>query len=105
MLVIYLQGKQGSPRKAIIGEHPLVPVWGTSFSFSLLIGEHPLEDDIDFGEVGYRNAMILVWTVYDLVEVVLVALLLLVTICFGPHACDPFLPGKRSASLGGIVAI
>lgn len=47
-------------------------------SCCLLLGEHSSVGDAIFGEVGHPEAMILAWTVHDLIELVLVASFLLV---------------------------
>lgn len=69
------------------------------------IREHPSVDDAIFGEVGYRETMVLTWNVHDLTELDPVALLLLVasapTLVLVIFLCYPGRPdpiwGNRSS--------
>jgi hypothetical protein len=62
-----------------------------------------------FGEVVHRKAMVLVWTVHDLVELVLVALFLLVASASALALTILFLysgwPGPIRGDLGGLIEL
>jgi hypothetical protein len=87
----------------------LVLVQEVPSSSLLSISEHPFVDDAVFGEVVHRKAMVLAWTIHDLVELSQVALFLLVASASALALTILFLysgwPGPIRDDLGGLIEL